>query len=113
MQVVDNWVVTEALNTLLHCQILVDDYLESASHLLIVYFVFLSCQFLLLQVDYVKYFGACVQLKAFMDLFFNLVHLLHHKGFLALTAFHILDTLLLDTIENLLLCGLVDVVEDL
>ena len=113
MQVVDDWVVAEALNPLLHSQVLVYDDLETAAHLFVVNLVALAGQLLLLQVNHVKDLCARVQLEAFVDFLFNLVHLFHHEGLLALPALHILNALLLDTVEDLLLRGLVDVIENL
>ena len=113
MQVVDNWVVAEALNPLLHSQVLVYDDFETAAHLLVIDFISLASQLLLLQVNHVKDLCTCVQLEAFMDFLFDLVHLLHHESLLTLSALHILDTLLLDTVEDLLLGRLVDVIENL
>ena len=113
VQVVAYRVVREALNALLHDQVLVDVHLEAALHLLVIDLVLLPDELLLLQVDDVGDFRDRVQFKTLVHFVFNQLHFLHHEGFRALTALHILNALLLDTIQYFLLCGLVDVVKDL
>ena len=51
MEIVDHRVVTKRLNFCLHIEILVDFDLETAFHLLVVYFVFLAGQLFLLNLS--------------------------------------------------------------
>ena len=48
MQVVDDGIIAETLNSFLHRNVLIDDNFEAAAHLFIVDLVFLPGQFLLL-----------------------------------------------------------------
>lgn len=110
VQVVYNGVIRETLNALLHLQVLVNRHFEAPSHFLVLYFVFLPGKLLFLQVDNVGHLGGCVEAEAFVYFFLNKLHFLHHKSLLPPTSLHVINTLGLDAVENLLLRGLIDVV---
>ena len=79
MEIVDHRVVTKRLNFCLHIEILVDFDLETAFHLLVVYFVFLAGQLFLLNLNDILELLCHIQLEAFVDVFFDLFHLLLHE----------------------------------
>ena len=60
MQIVDDRVVRETLNTFLHGQVFVDENFEAAPHLLVIDLFTLSSYLLLMQVYYVHDFCASV-----------------------------------------------------
>ena len=113
MQIVAHGIVRKALNALLHDQVLVDVHLKTTLHLLVINLVLLPHELLLLQVDHVGHFSDGVQLEALVHFVFDELHFLHHEGLGALPPLHVFNALLLHTIQDLLLCCLVDVVEDL
>lgn len=98
VEVIDNGVIREALNALLHVQVLIDGHFETAPHFLVVYLVLLPRELLFLKVNHILHLGAHIKLEAFVYFLFNEFHFFHHECFLALSTLHVLNALLLDAI---------------
>ena len=111
MKIVNDRVVGETLDLLLHLQVLVNGNLKAASHLLIVDLILLTSQLLFIQVYNLWQFRRDIQIKSLVNFLFDHFQFLHHQSLLALPTLHIIDPLLFDAILNFLLRGLVDVVK--
>ena len=113
MEVIDHGVVRKTLYLLLQLQVLINRDLKTTSHFLIIDLVFLPSHLLLVQIYDIFHSGTDIQLKPLVHSLFDHFHFLHHQSFLFLTAFHVVDSGLLDAVHDFLFRGLVDVVQDL
>ena len=113
MKIVGHRVVGKTLYSFLHLHILVNDDLEAASHLLVIDLVFLPRQLFLIQLDNIRKSSRHIKVKSLVYPLLDHFHFLHHEGFLPLPALHILNPLCLDSILDLLLGGLVYIVQNL
>lgn len=111
MQVVAYRVIRQTLHLLIHLQVTVNLDLEASLHLLVIYFVFLACQLLLMDVDNVWALSTDLHIEVLNHSIFNQLHLFHHKSLSLLPALHIEDSCLFDAIKNFFLRRLVNVIQ--
>ena len=97
----------------MHVKVAVNLDLEPALHLLVVDLVFLAGKLFLIQINNIWPLRTHIHLEVLDDSILDQLHLLHHQGLRPLSALHIGNASLFYAVKNLLLRGLVYVVEDL